>query len=170
MKARNFCSTLETETRLDPHRCFEALAIDAALLAVNDQLPSLSDEEQQRILDAAQVAAQAVLTLAHVPTDWLSFLEALRDNRAAKLNDQLHGYIFDLLPPRDDGMSEAQMAALARVQACTAPKKFADLHSAMMDLELAYALEVNKVIEEAFTLGYQIAHDPTPILFKKAGA
>ena len=170
MKNRDFCSTLEFATRLDPHRCFEALAIDAALLALNDQLPSLSDEEQQRILDAAQAAALAVLALAHVPTDWISFLEALRDDRAAKLNDQLHGYIFDLLPPRDDAMSEEQMAALARVRACTAPKKFADLHSAMVDLELSFAIEVNKVIEEAFVLGYQIAHDPTPILFAKAGA
>ena len=170
MKTRNFHSTLESASRLSPHTCFEALAIDAALLALDDQLPTLSDEENQRIVDAAQAAAQAILKMAHVPWDWLSFLEALRDDRAAKLNDQLHDYIYELLPPRDGAMSEDQMAALARVRACTAPKKFADLHDAMMDMELAYAMEVNKVIEQAFTLGYQIAHDPTPLLFKKAGA
>lgn len=169
-KRRNFYSTVGSDTNMKPHDLYTALAIDAALLAVNDRLSELSDEQNQAVLDAAQTAAGAALQLAHVPNDWLDFLENLRSDRQAKLRDTVHDAIYENLPPRDGAMSEEQMAALARVRACTAPKKFADLEQAMGDLELAYAIEVNTVIEQAFNLGFRVATEPAALLYEKVGS
>jgi hypothetical protein len=170
MKPKNFRSTTEMSTCSSPHQMYQDLAVDAVLLHFNDQLPSFSDEENQRILDAAQVAAETVLGLAHVPNDWLSFLEALRSGapgaRQAKLRAELKDLVYDSMPAKDAKLSEDQQAALEGVRRCCTAKSYHNLTDAMFELDQAYGYEQCILIEQAFTLGYQIAHDPTRLLFE----
>lgn len=171
MSSKNFISTLETETELSPREIFSALATDAALLELDSQLPQLSDEERQRILDAAQTAARAVLKLAQVPNDWISFLEAMRFDYESKLREELFYFLYDLMPPMDmASVDSRQQKAMADVRKLVAPANYGHLHEALTDLESANWGAVSEATEAGFILGFQVARDPRPILFEKVMA
>jgi hypothetical protein len=165
MKPKNFHSTISLETRLTPHDIYEALAVDAALLEIGDQLPELSDEEHDRVVRAAQRAASTIFELARVPTDWISFLAGLRSDRTAKLHGELHDRIFDMMEPKNSQMTADQVAALERISALIQPGNYECLYDAMCALESSYADEANLLIEQAFALGFDIAHDPGRLIF-----
>lgn len=167
---KNFHSTLEAATRITPHAAFTALAIDAALLQVNDQLPALSDAEQARVIDAAQVAAQTVLALANVPTDWLSFIEALRHDRSEQVRRLLWEIIDEHLPCDAARLfSEEKIAAVDRLRVLVRPGTHEALHDALFALEDAYLGHVLATVEEAFILGFEIAHNPAKLLLERVG-
>lgn len=169
MKAKkNFSSCVSSDTALDPHELYICLATDAVLLHFNDELPNLSDEENQRLLDAAHYAAQAVLRLAQVPTDWIAFQEALSFDYETTLRSDLHAIIYDLMRPINPVLSEEEGKALERIRKNVAPANYGQLHEAVQDYELANWRLISDGIEDGFKLGFQIAFDPRPILYEKA--
>lgn len=164
----NFCSALETDSDLTPHDVYVALATDAALLALNDQLPDLDDEEHNRILKAACHAAQAVLALARVPDDWISIVAGLNYERDEKVKSILWEMLYDLLPCEDKGLRDDRGKAEKRIFSCVRPGKEDAMERAMGDLSNVYLGVSIATTEAAFHLGYEIAHDPTRLLLEKA--
>lgn len=166
---KNFGSTIECATQLTPHGTYESLAIDAALLQANDQLPSLSEEEQQRLISAASTAAQTVLALAQVPDVWLDFVGKLQHDRREKMRSEMWESVFDLLPGGAD-LSDAKTIAEGKIMTCARPGREEATRQAMNALADIYMGEVLEAIYSSFQLGYEIAHDPTRLLFEKVGA
>lgn len=165
-KDLNFRSTVESGTLLTPHALYEMLAVDAVLLAMNEELPEMSDEENERLVAAAATAAQTVLALAHVATDWISLVEALHDDRAAEIRGELLDIIYEHLPRTPKHIRQDQDDALVAIRALCDPGDYDKLHSAMFDLELAVGLEGNYLIEKAFQLGFEISRDPSRLIFR----
>lgn len=170
MQAKNFCSTLETETSLTPHKAYIALGIDAALLQFNDDLPNMTDDENQRLIEAAHVAAATALQLAQVPDQWLDFMEAMRADYRNQVRQELWEIVFEQLP--DDKArvcGDEKVAALEKLRRMVGESRKKALFDAVMELDEAYMTHLLYEVEEAFALGFEVASNPAKLLLEKAG-
>lgn len=163
----HFCSTLESNPAATPHDFAINLALDAALLHLNDQLPHLDAAASQLILDAAQAAATAVLNLCHVPDEWPRFVACVNFDTKSQVRSELWDIVLELMPKPARQIREQQEMAHELALRFARPERQDAMHKALFDLDNAYMGYVIESIYQAFKLGFELAHDPRRLIMEE---
>lgn len=170
MTDHNFISTTECDTVHTPHELIEAQAVDMALLAMNERLPDMADGELDRLMDVAAEVTQAVLKLAHVPDNWLGFLERVPRDRLPLLRAQIASIVYDQIPNRPGPLSARRREALEQIRALVPKEHHKTLYRLILDYESADWEHLIADTDNAFALGYALGRDPSAFFFEQGAA